>query len=175
MGDLGSIPGMGRSPGGHGNPLQYSCMENPHGQRSLADYSPQCCKESDMIVQLSTTQHTAGYKINMQKSIAFLYANNKISGEKKTLSCICFLCAMINSDAEGNSCGLPINTERKICMSVTVFSEFINQVLSKTSLLNVIQVKKGKKNLQNYLIYGLKLSNTFKYVEVNPSSFSSTA
>ena len=28
--DVGSIPGMGRSPGGgHGNPLQYSCLENP--------------------------------------------------------------------------------------------------------------------------------------------------
>ena len=35
--DMGSIPGLGRSPGGgHGNPLQYSCLENPHGQRSLA-------------------------------------------------------------------------------------------------------------------------------------------
>ena len=32
LGDLGSIPGLGRSPGkGHGNPLQYSCPENPHG------------------------------------------------------------------------------------------------------------------------------------------------
>ena len=32
----GSIPGLGRSPGGgHGNVLQYSCLENPHGQRSL--------------------------------------------------------------------------------------------------------------------------------------------
>ena len=40
-GDLGLIPGLGRPPGGgHGNPLQYSCLENPHGQRSLADYSP---------------------------------------------------------------------------------------------------------------------------------------
>ena len=30
VGDLGSIPGMGRSPGeGNGNPLQYSCLENP--------------------------------------------------------------------------------------------------------------------------------------------------
>ena len=29
-GDLGSIPGLRRSPGGgHGNPLQYSCLENP--------------------------------------------------------------------------------------------------------------------------------------------------
>ena len=33
VGDLGSIPGLGRSPrGGHGNPLQYSCLENPHGR-----------------------------------------------------------------------------------------------------------------------------------------------
>ena len=45
-GDLGSIPGLGRSPGrGHGNPLQYSCLENPHGQRSLPGYSPWGCKE----------------------------------------------------------------------------------------------------------------------------------
>ena len=28
--DAGSVPGLGRSPGkGHGNPLQYSCVENP--------------------------------------------------------------------------------------------------------------------------------------------------
>ena len=34
--NVGSIPASGRSPGGgHGNPLQYSCLENPHGQRSL--------------------------------------------------------------------------------------------------------------------------------------------
>ena len=40
-GDLGSIPGLERPlGGGHGNPLQYSCLENPHGQRSLAGYSP---------------------------------------------------------------------------------------------------------------------------------------
>ena len=40
-GDLDLIPGLGRSPGrGHGNPLQYSCLENPHGQRSLVCYSP---------------------------------------------------------------------------------------------------------------------------------------
>ena len=48
-GDLGSIPGLGRSPeGGHDNPLQYSCQENPHGQRSLAGYSPWGHTESDM-------------------------------------------------------------------------------------------------------------------------------
>ena len=39
--DLGLIPGSGRSPeGGHGNPFQYSCLENPHGQRSREDYNP---------------------------------------------------------------------------------------------------------------------------------------
>ena len=47
-GDLGSITGLGRSPGGrHGNPLEYSCPENPHGQRSLAGYSSRGHKESD--------------------------------------------------------------------------------------------------------------------------------
>ena len=41
VGDWGLIPKSGRSPReGHGNPLQYSCLENPHGQRSLAGYSP---------------------------------------------------------------------------------------------------------------------------------------
>ena len=55
-GDLGSIPGLGRSPGrGRGNPLQYSCLENPHRQRSLAGYSPWGCKQSDMTEQLSTS------------------------------------------------------------------------------------------------------------------------
>ena len=39
--DMGSIPGLGRSPGGgNGNPFQCSCLENPHGQRSLVGYSP---------------------------------------------------------------------------------------------------------------------------------------
>ena len=47
--DLRSIPGLGRAPGeGNGNPLQYSCLENPHGQRSLVGYSPWGCKELDI-------------------------------------------------------------------------------------------------------------------------------
>ena len=42
--DVGSIPGSGRSPGGGcGNPLQYSCLENLCGQRSLVAYSPWGC------------------------------------------------------------------------------------------------------------------------------------
>ena len=47
--DMSLIPGLGRSPGGgHGNPLQYSCLENLHGQRSLEGYSPWGHKESDI-------------------------------------------------------------------------------------------------------------------------------
>ena len=42
-------------PGGeHGNPLQYSCLENPHGQRSLEGYSLWVRKESDRTQRLST-------------------------------------------------------------------------------------------------------------------------
>ena len=48
QGDLGLMLGLGRSPGGgHGNPLQYSWLENPQGQRSLTGYNPWGHKESD--------------------------------------------------------------------------------------------------------------------------------
>ena len=46
-GALGLIPGSGRFlGGGHGDSLQYSCLENPQGQRSLVGYSSQGCKKS---------------------------------------------------------------------------------------------------------------------------------
>ena len=46
--ETGLIPGSGRSPGGgNGNPLQYSCLENPTDRRALVGYSPQGRKESD--------------------------------------------------------------------------------------------------------------------------------
>ena len=45
-GDKGLIPGLGRaSDGGHGNPVQYSCLENIHGQRILMGYRPWVLKE----------------------------------------------------------------------------------------------------------------------------------
>ena len=48
VGDLGLIPGLGRSPGGrHDNPLQYSCLKNSHGQRKLVAYRPWGHKELD--------------------------------------------------------------------------------------------------------------------------------
>ena len=55
--DLGLIPGLGRSPlGRHGNTLQYSCLEKPHGQRSLVGYSPGVA-ELDTTEWLSTHIH----------------------------------------------------------------------------------------------------------------------
>ena len=57
VGNLGSIPGWERSPGGgHGKPLQYSCLENRHEQRNLVGYSPWGCKELDMTERLSTAE-----------------------------------------------------------------------------------------------------------------------
>ena len=45
VGDLGQIPGLRRCPGGgHDNPFQYSCLKNPHGQKTLLGYSPEICK-----------------------------------------------------------------------------------------------------------------------------------
>ena len=53
MGDLGLISGLVSSPGGgHGNPLQYPCLDS-----SLVAYSPWGRKESDAAERLSTAQH----------------------------------------------------------------------------------------------------------------------
>ena len=48
--NVGSIPGLGRSPeGGHGNPLQYSCLENPTDREAWQDTKSRTChKKSDM-------------------------------------------------------------------------------------------------------------------------------
>ena len=65
--DLGSIPGLGRSPGGgHGNPPQCSCLENPHGQRSLAGYTVHGVTQS-MTERLSTAQHSVPRTHALQK------------------------------------------------------------------------------------------------------------
>ena len=55
-GDVGSIPGSGRSPGGrHGNPLQYSCLENPMDRGAWRATAHKVTKESD------TAEHTLTY------------------------------------------------------------------------------------------------------------------
>ena len=60
-GNPGSIPELRGSPGGgHGNPLQYSCLES-HRQRSQVGYSSLGCKESDATEWLSTAQHDSSF------------------------------------------------------------------------------------------------------------------
>ena len=58
MGDLGLIPGSERSPGeGNGNPLQYSCLENPMHRGAWWATVHGVTKESDTTEQLTHT-HT---------------------------------------------------------------------------------------------------------------------
>ena len=70
----GFNPRLGRSPGGgHGNPFQFSCLENPHGKRSLAGDSPWGRKESDMTKRLST----AHKRLRGMRWLAQHYVRNK--------------------------------------------------------------------------------------------------
>ena len=57
-GDLGSIPGSGRFPGeGNGNPLQYSCLENPMDGGAWCRLLSMVSKESDMTERLHLLTH----------------------------------------------------------------------------------------------------------------------
>ena len=67
-GDAVPIPGLGRCPGGgHGNPLQYSCLQNPHEQINVGDYSQWGLKELDMTERLSTAQHSTAHCTYVEK------------------------------------------------------------------------------------------------------------
>ena len=60
--NAGDLRDAGLIPGGDQYPLQYSCLENSHGQRSLVGYSPRGLKELDMTEQLTLSpsqSHTA--------------------------------------------------------------------------------------------------------------------
>ena len=62
-GDLNSVPGSGRSPGGgHGNPLQYSCLGNPMDRGVSRAIVHGITKESDMTERLTHTGRTGGEK-----------------------------------------------------------------------------------------------------------------
>ena len=83
VGDVGSSPGLGRFPGGgHGNPLQYSCLENPHGQRNLVSYNPGVTKSQ---TQLSEEAHKKHKTLLIQNAVAAWQA------EDHSLRVICTL------------------------------------------------------------------------------------
>ena len=67
MGDPGLIPGFGRYPGeGNGNPLQYSCLENPMDRGA---WWATVCEELDTTVRLTATT----YIISLVKIIFIFY------------------------------------------------------------------------------------------------------
>ena len=81
-GDPGSIPGSRRSSGeGNGNPLQYSPWENPHGQRSLAGYSPRGRKESDTTEQLSTAHLLLVSSVTLKSLLTQLQVPYMLNGD----------------------------------------------------------------------------------------------
>ena len=71
--DVGSIPGLGRSPGeGNGDPLQYSCLENPMDRGAWQAMVHSVAKSWTQLKQLSThthkqagTTHTAVVKVRL--------------------------------------------------------------------------------------------------------------
>ena len=93
--DTGSIHGLGRSSGGgHGNPFQYSCLENPHGQRSLASYSSWSWKESDITERLSTAQDKVLIEMDLD--------GFAVAAAKQLQSCLT-LCDPIDGSPPGSS------------------------------------------------------------------------
>ena len=87
--DTGPIPGSGRSPGGRdGNPLPCSCLENPHGQRSLAGYSPWSCKELDMAAGPTCAQRAMRVSATSLRTKDNLDPSSSLCGIH---SCVCVL------------------------------------------------------------------------------------
>ena len=65
-GDLGSIPGWGKSPGGgNGNPLQYSCLETPMDQRAWWATAHWASKNQTRLTWLSTDADMQAHVLNM--------------------------------------------------------------------------------------------------------------
>ena len=88
--EAGSIPGSRKFPsGGHSNQFQYSCLENPHGQRSLVSYNPWGPKESDMTqVTLHTQRENNIYQVSRSvpsvgQRATLGFATGKNSGQSK--------------------------------------------------------------------------------------------
>ena len=75
--DLGLIPGLGRFPGeGNGNPLQYSCLEKSHGQRSLVQATIHGVEKSRPRLSNFTSLH---FTSNMYVAACVTISGNQMS------------------------------------------------------------------------------------------------
>ena len=76
VGDLGLIPGSGRSPGeGNGNPLQYSCLENPIDWGSWWATVQAVAKSQTWLSDFTFTSHSVGYFFLLSSFLSFYFLN----------------------------------------------------------------------------------------------------
>ena len=114
---MGSILGLARSPGGaNGNPLQYSCLENPHGQRSLAGMGSQRVGH-DWATKDRTAQHSSKRKEDFSPCLATAPANESTITQPMRK---CY---------HPNSCFPPINFYSKQLLPTFFFSYFPYKVM----------------------------------------------
>ena len=130
VGDLGSIPELGRSPGGsHGHSLQYSCLENSHGQRSLGQ------KKSEMIEWLNT------YTVDKKQVFFFSFLDRLL---KSNLS-------LFRSRPIGKN-----KTKKLLSFEWKKhrfwFHQFIMVFYIKTHLLKLIFILSGPEHIQNFFL-----------------------
>ena len=137
MGDLGSIPGLGKSPGGgHGNPLQDSCLGNPHGQRNLVGYCSWGQKKSDMTEWLSAAKHIY---ICIIESLCILQLK-----KKKKERCKTFVRGPGNLDCHPSPATIWLWTLKQITSLSKVWSFLTLEWRGRTSVLGLIQFLHNK-------------------------------
>ena len=129
--DPGSIPGSGRYPGEeNGNPLQSSCLEDPHGYRSLAGYSPGGLKESDRAEQLH-------FDFTLIPIILF---PSPIGDRKASSEPVCKLQSdRLETWMEGHSWRNPENLDSWLFLCVLQFPKAKNEGSNTTCFLGGVQ------------------------------------
>ena len=91
-GDLGSIPGSGRSSGeGNGNPFQYSCLENPMNRGAWQGYSPWDCKSWTQLSKQTTTTVVISLFLSKNVSPWYVFLKKKKKQQKNPTHIVLFL------------------------------------------------------------------------------------